>query len=227
MANFKTVLLDNSNDLSLTGCAIAASRGQFGLIPVFKGGMSNLHTSSSSGEYDGGDRVIGFPNGYEIDGDLLFTVGWGDGFACRRLNNDGTLTKIFQETQFLYRDTSATYNHLQSVAIDKINKKGVVLTYNVNGYTTFDYSGCLNGGTTFVKDARPSHSNPQYFIGSSNTSGSTIRRVGNSYTSGLVAAGQWIYAGEHNARHYKKLMRRTVSGTEEILDMTSSSVYKS
>jgi len=156
MGKFKTVQLSSENDISITGCTLTGSKGQFGIIPVFKGGMSNTHVSSSSGDYDGGDRVIGFPNGYEIDGDLLFTVGWGDGFAVRRLNNDGSLTKIYQETQFLYRDTSSTYNHLQSVAIDTTNKLGVVMTYNVEGYTTFDYSGCTNGGTTFVKDSRPS-----------------------------------------------------------------------
>ena len=61
--------------------------------------MSNTTVSSGSGDYDGGDRVIGFGNGYEIDGDLLFTVGWGDGFAVRRLNDDGTMTLLFYDTQ--------------------------------------------------------------------------------------------------------------------------------
>ena len=69
--------------------------------PVTNGGLSNTTTNSSGGQYDGGDRVIGFPNGYEIDGDLLFTVGWGDGFAVRRLNNDGSMTRIFHDSNFL------------------------------------------------------------------------------------------------------------------------------
>ena len=110
--------------------------GQNAILPVFKGGYSNTTTNSSSGEYDGGDRVIGFPNGYEVDGDLLFTAGWGDGFAIRRLNNDGSLTKIFHDNNFLYRDTSSTYNHMQSVAIDTINKIGVQMTYNCLLYTS-------------------------------------------------------------------------------------------
>jgi len=224
----KTVLLSRDNDLSLTGCLLTNVRGQYGILPVTKGGMSNYSTRSSSGDYDGGDRVIGFVNGYEIDGDLLFTVGWGDGFAVRRLNNNGTMTRLYYESQFLYRDTTSTYNHLQSVAIDTVNKKGVVMTYNVDGYTTFDYSGLLNGGTTFVKDARPTHSNPDTFIGSQDTGGGYIRRVGNSYTGGLAAAGQWIYAGEHNARHYKKVMRRNLeTGTEERLIATASADMKS
>ena len=220
---YKNVVLGTSNDITVTKCMFSSDINKGAIVPQFNGGTSSdsyLHRSGS-GEYDGGDRVIGFPNGYEVDGDLLLTVGWGDGFAIRRLNNDGTLTKIYHETNFLYRDTSTTYNHFQSIAIDKVNKLGVVMTYNVDGYTTFDYSGCINGGTTFVKDARPTHTNPDTFIGGSDTSNGYIRRVGSSYVSGLVAAGEWIYAGEHNARHYKKVMRRNLNtGVEEILDNT-------
>ena len=55
--------------------------------------MSNVTTSSGSGEDDGGDRVIG-QGGYDVDGDVLFTCGWGDGAAIRRLNNDGSMTEL-------------------------------------------------------------------------------------------------------------------------------------
>ena len=221
MSKFKNSTLARGNILSIVGAA-QTSYEKSSILPVFKGGHDNTVVDSSAGDYDGGDRIIGFPNGYEIDDDLLFTAGWGDGFAVRRLNNDGSLTKIFQETYFLWRDTTATYHHMNSVAIDKTNKLGVVISYNVYGYTTFDYSGCTSGGTTFVKDARPTHSNPQYFIGSQDTSNGYIRRVGTSYTSGLVAAGEWIYAGEYDSRHYKRVCRRNLNtGTEEIIGNSS------
>jgi len=220
---YKTVTLDNSNDLTVSKCMFSTGLNKGAIYPQFQGGMSSssYNYRNTSGEYDGGDRVIGFPNSYEVDGDLLMTVGWGDGFAIRRLNNDGTLSKIYHQTSFLYRDATSTYGNMISIAIDTTNKLGVVMTYNVDGYTTFDYSGCTNGGTTFVKDARPTHSNPDTFIGGSDTSNGYIRRVGHAYVSGLVAAGEWIYAGEHNARHYKKVMRRNLNtGVEEILDNT-------
>ena len=121
----KTQNIERTNIKSIVGAGMNDYNGQAAILPLFKGGYSNTVVNSSSGDYDGGDRVIGFPNGYEVDGDLLFTAGWGDGFAVRRLNDDGSLTKIFQETQFLYRDTGSTYNHMQSVAIDTINKIGV------------------------------------------------------------------------------------------------------
>lgn len=218
----KTSALERGNIVSITGAVANDYDGQVAIVPAWKRGMSNLHINSSSGDYDGGDRVIGYPNGYEIDGDLLFTVGWGDGFAVRRLNDDGTLTKLFHDNNFLWRDTGSTYDHYQSVAIDKINKLGVVMTYNVDGYTTFDYSGLMNGGTTFVKHERPTHANPQRFIGGD--SGSiNLSSAGLYYTSGLVAAGEWIYAGEYDARHYQKYPRRNLrTGEEQILTWESN-----
>ena len=102
MSSLRGSELARNKILSITGAVMtdASNNSNYGIYPVFKGGVSNATVRSSSGDYDGGDRVIGFPNGYEVDGDLLFTVGWGDGFAVRRLNNDGTLSKIFQDSNF-------------------------------------------------------------------------------------------------------------------------------
>ena len=221
MSSLKQQTLARSKILSITGASMTDSSSNFkwGLYPVFKGGVSNVTVRSGSGDYDGGDRVIGYPNGYEVDGDLLFTTGWGDGFAVRRLNNDGTLTRIYQDDNFLYRDTSITYNHLHNVAIDTTNKLGVVMSHNVDGYTTFDYSGCVDGGTTFVKDARPTHTNPQQFI---QAEGLNISSAGLYYQSGMVAAGEWIYVGEYDARHYKRVVRRNLNtDAEEVIGNSS------
>lgn len=216
----KSTPLSRSNVSRIVGAATNDYDSQCSIVPVWKRGMSNRTSfGGGSGDYDGGDRVIGFPNGYEVDGDLLFTVGWGDGFAVRRLNDDGSMTRLFVDSNFLWRDTGSTYNHLTTVVLDKVNKKGVVMTYNVYGYTTFDYSGLMNGGTTFVKDPRPSHSNPHYFIGSQDTGNGYVRRVGEAYFSGAAAAGEWIYAHAHDSSHYYKVMRRNLrTGEEQRLD---------
>ena len=222
---FKTQNLGRTQIVSIVGAAQNDYGGQTGIMPVTKGGYSNTHVNSSSGDYDGGDRVIGWPNGYEVDADLLFTVGWGDGFAIRRLNNDGTLTKLFQDTNFLYRDTSSTYNHYQSVAISTTQQKGVVMTYNVEGYTTFDYSGLMNGGTTFVKDPRPTHNLPDVFIGHADIANGYVNRVGAAYFAGHSSAGEWVYAADHDSHHYYKVMRRNLrTGVEERLDSRTSEV---
>ena len=91
---YKTVSLERADIQSIVGAAANDYDGQAAIVPVTKRGMSNTTVSSGSGDYDGGDRVIGFGNGYEIDGDLLLTVGWGDGFAIRRLNDDGYNDKV-------------------------------------------------------------------------------------------------------------------------------------
>ena len=104
------------------------------------------------------------------------------------------------------------------------------MTYNVYGYTTFDYSGCVDGGTTFVKDPRPTHTNPTDFIDPSGTNSRAdgyVRRVGTSYTSGLAAAGGWIYAGQHDSRHYKRIPRRNLrTGTHELIGNSSGTVHQ-
>ena len=212
---YKTVNLERADIQSIVGCAANDYAGQVAIVPVTKRGMSNTTVNSGGGEYDGGDRVIGYSNGYEIDGDLMFTVGWGDGMAVRRLNNDGTMTKLYHENNFLWRDTTSTYTNMQSIAISKDSHKGVAMSYNVDGYTTFDYSGLLDGGTTFVKDPRPTHSNPQMFIGSQDTGGGYVSSTGLYYPGALTAAGDWIYASEYDARHYKRVMRRNISSSVE------------
>ena len=98
---FKATNVSNSDIKSIVGCASNNYSGQVAIVPVTKRGMSNVTVSSGSGEYDGGDRLIGYTTAYEIDGDLLFTVGWGDGFAVRRLNDDGTMTRLFFDSNFL------------------------------------------------------------------------------------------------------------------------------
>ena len=79
--------LTRSNIQTIIGAVANDYDGQRAVIPQWKRGMSNCIVNSGSGDYDGGDRVIGYGS-YEVDGDILITTGWGDGIAFRRLNND-------------------------------------------------------------------------------------------------------------------------------------------
>jgi len=225
MSKFKSQKLSRSEISTITNA------GQYeldGVVigPVLKGGTGNPLVSSSSGQYDGGDRVIGFHNGYDIDGDILISVGWGDGIAVRRLNNDGSMTKLYHDNNGLWRDTGSTYNHMQSVAMAKGCKKAVVMSYNVYGYSIIDYSGAIDGtsnGGAVIREDRPSHTNPTDFIDPSGTNSRAnndyVRRVGYWYAGGLCAAGEWVYASEHDARHYKQFPRRNLAtGAQEFLD---------
>ena len=102
MSEIKNTKLERSNIISIVGAMMGESTGQCCIVPVQKAGLSNTTTSSGSGEYNGGDRVIG-QGAYGVDGDLLLTTGWGDGCAIRRLNNDGTMTLLYHDNNALYR----------------------------------------------------------------------------------------------------------------------------
>ncbi len=223
MSKFKVSPLDRNNIVSMTGAGIYAPDSVC-IGPVIKGGSGNCIVSSGSGEYDGGDRVIGFHNGYDIDGDILISVGWGDGIAVRRLNNDGSMTKLYHDNNGLWRDTTSTYNHMQSVAMAKGCNKAVVMSYNVYGYSIIDYSGAVDGtsnGGAVIREARPTHTNPTDFVdatANNDRSNGYLRRAGYWYAGGLCAAGEWIYGSSHDAIHYKKYPRRNLAtGAEEML----------
>lgn len=212
---FDVTVLKPSLISSITGACANAYDSQCNIVPAWKRGMSNLVTNSGSGAYDGGDRVIGF-GALNVDGDLLITAGWGDGAAIRRLNNDGTMTKLWHVDYALYRDTASTYNHINSLAIHKPSSQIALATHNVNGYSMIDYSSLKTGGTTVVNN-RPSS---QYIF----SNGVNVDRAGNAYTSGLVTAGDWLYIGDYDATHYKKFPRRHwTTGVEELIDGTNAS----
>ncbi len=232
MGKFKHQKITRSNIISITGAGMYEYDNTT-LGPVQKGGSGNCVVSSTGGEYDGGDRVIGFHNAYDVDGDILMTAGWGDGVAFRRLNNDGSMTRLYHDNNALWRDTGSTYNHMQSVAMAKSAGKAVVMSYNVYGYSIFDYRGAKDGTTNsgaIIREDRPSHTNPTDFIDPSGTNSRAngyVRRVGYWYAGGIVAAGNWIYASEHDGgRHYKKFPRRNLStGAQEFLDGAGSDRY--
>ncbi len=221
MAEIKQAYLDKSNVLSITGAAYADwNEQQQAIVPVWKRGMSNATTSSGSGEYDGGDRVIGF-GAYAVDGDLLLTVGWGDGAAIRRINNDGTMTLLWHETYALYRDDTSTYNHAGSLAIHKASSTMCIMSYNVNGYSMIDYSDIKDSSTNTnnVVNDRPTHERPDHIF----RNGAAVDRAGSSHFTGLVTAGDWLYIADHNASHYRKYPRRHwTNGTEELIDGNDS-----
>lgn len=221
MSKFKQEVLERSDIITITGAVHSEADAKV-IGPVQKGGSGNCVVSSGSGEYDGGDRVIGFHSGYDIDGDILITVGWGDGCAVRRLNNDGSMTRLYHDNNALWRDTGSTYNHIQSVAMAKGCNKAVIMSYNVYGYSIIDYSGAVDGtsnGGAVIREDRPTHTNPTDFIDPTNDrSSGYIRRTGYWYAGGLCAAGEWIYASSHDAIHYKQYPRRNLAtGAEELV----------
>ena len=88
MSSIKALPISRSDIISIKGAIYGEWGGQQSIVPQWKRGMSNTVTSSNSGEYDGGDRVIGF-GAYHVDGDLLITAGWGDGSEYQHPSDAG------------------------------------------------------------------------------------------------------------------------------------------
>jgi hypothetical protein len=218
VSTIKTQALTRDQVSSITGAMMNDYQGQQALVPQFKRGLSNTTTNSASGQYDGGDRVIGFGQ-YGVDGDLLITAGWGDGVAIRRLNNDGSMTKLWHSNYPLFRDTTSTYSQVNSMAIHKGSSQIHISTHNVNGYSMIDYSDIKDSSTSTnnVVNTRPSS---QYVF----SNGVNVDRTGIAYGCGAVTAGDWLYINDYSATHYKKYPRRHwTNDTEELIDGTSSS----
>ena len=194
--------LARGNIRSIIGAAANDYDGQRSIVPQFKRGMSNRTGYMNAGS----DDCIGFPHGYGIDRNLIIHASWSSGLGIHRLNDDGSFTNIYNNT-----DPSAGYGDAnnQSIVLHKPSKKFVIMSYDNNGYSIWDYSPCFNGeapvkleeGGTFVS-----------------ADGSSQNDTGSSYYSGLTIAGDWVYAGDEDANLYKGILRRNlVTGVQQRL----------
>ena len=119
-----------------------------------------------------GDNCISVDT-FQADGDIILSAGWGDGFAVRRLENDGTLTVLYDD---LYpMDSYSNYNNL---AVDKINHKAYVSNYVYDGIMVYDYSDCYGGTDSVIKDGEINPSPDE---------------CGYSYMNGTWIVGDYLY----------------------------------
>jgi hypothetical protein len=199
--------LERGDIVSITGAVANSHEEQRAIVPAWKRGMSNYTGYLNAGN----DDMIGFPHGYGVDGNLVIHAAWSSGLGIFRVNNDGSFTKIYGNS-----DPSGAYGDAnnQSVVLHKDLQLFVIMSYDNNGYSIWDYSDCFNGnaptleesGGTFIDDG----------------AGLTIEDVGSSYYSGLTIAGDWVYAVDEGAEHYKAIGRRNLrTGVSEKVDFTT------
>ena len=119
----------------------------------------------------GGDSSI-TERSFEMDGDMLISIGWGDGFAVRRLENGGTFSNIYWDN--IPMETA----YLSSMTIDRVNHIAYIGNYIYDGVMTYDYSDCYDGSDVVVKGTEI---NPVYDEG------------GYSYLNGYTIVGDFLY----------------------------------
>ena len=61
MSEFKTDTLDRADIITIIGAGHTDYGNDNKVLPLFKGGHSNATVDSASGDYSGGNRIIGFP----------------------------------------------------------------------------------------------------------------------------------------------------------------------
>lgn len=123
-----------------------------------------------------GDAII--TDSFDTDGDLVISVGYNDGFAIRKVLDDGSFVS-------LYTDTSVAGGAgCTNFAISKTHHKAFVSYYGRTGTEVYDYSAFVDGGTGPIIEEG---------IYSTSNSNIPVNQVGNSINNGFAVAGDYLY----------------------------------
>ena len=205
VANLTLETVDSS-----TGAVIYSKRG-FLAGPATQGLDSNaLHGDGTYGYNIGGQ------NTFMVDGDLIVSVAWTQGFQLMRIADDGSVTRIWQ-------DTAAMGTLGTELAVDTVNHKAYGGGYygTGTGLTEYDYSAFVAGGA-----------GPGVVVATHTTSNSNIPTNGGwgyPYLNGIYMVGDWIYFSRYVAGAGANVERWNPStDTAETLPVTNGTgnVYR-
>jgi len=131
-------------------------------------------TNTSGGWY--GDSCM--DDSIKIHDDLILSVGWGDGFAVRRMLDNGTFENIYYDQYPANGDA-----YYSSITLDKVNKKAYVGNNRYDNLTVYDYSECIGGDDSVVDEGQITESGENL----------PTDEVGDSYCNGLQVVGDYLY----------------------------------
>lgn len=198
--------LEREDIITITGAVANAYEEQRAIVPAWKRGMSNYTGYLNLGN----DDCIGFPHAYGVHDDLIIHASWVSGLGIFKINNDGSFTKIYGNS-----DPSGAYgdSNNQSLVIHRPSKKFVIMSYDNDGYSIWNYNPCFSGNDPVLLESGSTFMS---------AGGSSVADVGSAYFSGLSIAGDWVYGVDENATHYKAILRRDITdGTVEKIDFTT------
>lgn len=155
------------------------------------------YTSKTS--IEAGSRVIS-AQGYTAVGDLLFSIGWGNGFGVYQLQNDGSLVNLYSDEK-----PANNYAYWTSIAVDSVRKQVYVGTYVRDNLVRYTYT---YDGTNFTATKE---------VLTESSHGLPSDRVGYLYNSSLYVVGDWLYIAPYDRNTGEMLRWNVVNETTDNL----------
>lgn len=166
----------------------AGYSGEHWIEPVWK--MNDSDGGRTAADNWNGDRCIGTLGSVHIlDQEWILSVSWGDGFAIRRINDDGTITRVSSDS------SPNGYNHNSALAYHPGTRQAFISQYNTSRMGVVELGDWIDAGkpddgaginyikNIYYKDA---------------TWNFPTDRVGTSYECGLKLAGDWLYMSSYS-----------------------------
>ena len=120
-------------------------------------------------------------------GDLIVSVGWGDGFCVRKMETAGSMSVLFHDT------TAPVNASCNSIGIDKVRYEAYTGGYTQDGFAKYNFadtSSISQVDTITIASNGISHQRP-----------------GTSYINGLGVAGDWLYVGHYDIGDYNYITK--------------------
>lgn len=136
-----------------------------------------------------GDRCIGTLGSVHIlDKQWMISVSWGDGVAIRRINDNGTITRVWSSSN------GNGYNHHCSLAVNEELGLCIISQYNTSRMGVLDISAWIAAGKPDDGAGIVHHIN---IYQNDATWNFPSDRNGTSYENGLMFAGDWLYIASY------------------------------
>ena len=187
MASVSTLNLDRYNIATWNDATIGTSYiGDWWLEPVFQ--MNDSESLVGTDDWYG-DRCIGTAGSvFILDQQWILSVSWGDGFAIRRINDNGTITRVYGVTY------GNGYNHHCGIAYHPGTRQAIITQYNTPRLGVVDLGAWIDAGKPDNGAGITQTDNIYYKDATWNF---PTDQTGTSYESGIKFAGDWLYMASY------------------------------
>ena len=187
MATVSTLHLDRYNIATWNDATIGTNyAGDWWLEPVFQ--MNDSDSLVTTDDWYG-DRCIGSQGSVHIlDQQWILSVSWGDGFAIRRINDNGTITRVYGVSN------GNGYNHHTGLVYHPGTRQVFINQYNTPRMGVVDLGAWIDAGKP-DNGAGITQTDNIYQLDA--TWNFPTDQTGTSYENGLGLAGDWLYMASY------------------------------